>query len=136
MLIIVNSFPIKLESKTKSKLVENKPLNRVDQWSNWIFQSKQSEYFRWRLSHHLAELFTELQMEKKRLTPQQIRSLLEKGENNIQPEIRDYLLTGLKPYPYQQNKLPKSFLRFKNLDSSLEIDPELVINYLESEIIK
>jgi hypothetical protein len=90
-------------------------------------------YYRWQLAHSLQRLTVEILTHNERTTIKEIRQRLSDGKLDILPEIQAYLLAGIVSIGHFSE--PKSRFRLRKKQSTpLDLNPELVIQFLEDQI--
>ena len=103
--------------------------------NRWIQDRGRRLYVKWRLAQRLSKLALEVLAYTHHLTPGQVRATLQ--EIDASPEIRSYLKAGLTmilpPRPDGLDRLLHR-LRLQTSDSPLDLDPELVVRFLEGQL--
>lgn len=107
-------------------------------WVQWLQEQGQGDYFRKRLAHRLGRLLVQALAPYERLTAQQARRLLDRLE--APPEVRAYLQAGFEPEPpatitrWSILARLKSRFRVNTQRSPLDLDPEEVVRFLETQL--
>ena len=99
-----------------------------------IEQARQEGYFRERLARYLGELTLETLALQERLTPEIMKEHLRSGTLDVPPEILDYLRAGLISDSPHYGKRGKMYFRSEAQSSPLELDPGLVVEFLEHQL--
>jgi hypothetical protein len=106
---------------------------RVGDWANLLRRINKDVYYRWQLAHSLQRLTVETLAHNERTTIKEIRQRLSDGKLDILPEIQAYLLAGIVSIGHFSE--PKSRFRLRKKQSTpLDLNPELVIQFLEDQI--
>jgi hypothetical protein len=110
----------------------------VRAWTHWLREQGQGGYFKKRLAHRLGRLAVQALAPYERLTAQQARRLLDRLD--APPEIRAYLQAGFEPEPpatLTGSRILarlKSRIRVNTQRSPLDLDPEEVVRFLETQL--
>jgi hypothetical protein len=99
-------------------------------WKERLEDTKRGEYLRWRLAQHLSTMVLEGVAYRHGLTFDQAKKKLRDGALEIPETIRTYLEAS--------QKMPVITGRLKRLltptESPLDIDPEMIVEYLETDL--
>jgi hypothetical protein len=109
------------------------PLTRPRAWMRWMNKSNQGDYSKWQLSREISTLALMTIANLNRLTPEGAREELLAGHLNLPPRVEAYLITGSLPHTYSQYVEMKSDPNAPWKHLSLDLDPEEVIAFLETE---
>lgn len=107
-------------------------------WVRWLQEQGQGDYFRKRLAHRLGRLLVQALAPYERLTASQARRLLDRLD--APPEVRAYLQAGFEPEPpatitrWSILARLKSRFRVNTRRSPLDLDPEKVVRFLETQL--
>jgi len=133
-LLALRSLRIRAIPSGKSKPVEQDQLSQVSAWTHLIDQTDSGSYHsKWILARQIARLLVDIIAHQERLTPGQARLRLQSGQINLPLEIQAYILTGLGVPSHSQfsDLLP---LQLSRGESSLDLDPRIILEYLEKRI--
>jgi hypothetical protein len=112
--IAINS----LQSRAKDPVNEQSPLPdlyaepKIARLARYVTQSYRP-FFRHRLNHTLTELSLLVLAYRLQTTPQQVRLLLSKGHLDLPPEVLEYFMQGLPPWPLQPGRPENFWTRLK-----------------------
>jgi hypothetical protein len=112
-------------------------LGRVTNLAQSIRRTTQGDYFKWRLAQHLLDLSLDVIAYQKRATPSSVRQLLKSGDLVAPPEIVAYLRSGMtQVHSARQGILGriKAFFMAPDRDRPLNLEPELVVAFLEEQL--
>jgi len=147
ILVAVKSIVAPHNPESRQALADKTYLSRVMVWEKWIRLSAQGDFSRWNLARHLADLVVKTMAYSGQVEPEKIRRQLRQGSLQAQPEIQAYLraalLSKIPVGPNWFGRLKRFIVRKglifnANTDQSessvLELDPELIIQYLEQQL--
>jgi hypothetical protein len=109
-------------------------LSRARCWSHWLQVSRQGDYSRWLLARNIAKLALEILAHQERRSLEQTRQLMQAGKIHLPPEVHAYLRVGLDAPSFRHYSEFLNLLRSTRSASPLDLDPEVVIRYLETRI--
>jgi hypothetical protein len=109
-------------------------LSRARSWSHWLQVSRQGDYSRWLLARNIAKLALEILAHQERRSLEQTRQLMQAGKIHLPPEVHAYLRVGLDAPSFRHYSEFLNLLRSTRSASPLDLDPEVVIRYLETRI--
>jgi hypothetical protein len=101
-----------------------------------IRRAPQGQYYRWDLARYISDLLAEAIAHQERLSPDQVRRKLKRGETDAPEEVHRYFQRGLAPFrsiPRRPVQRLREWLSLSNPTDPGTPDPELlpVIEYLE-----
>jgi AraC-like DNA-binding protein len=70
-------------------------MSRARSWVRWIEMSRRGNYSKWLLARHFADLVSNILAYQERQTLERIQARLLNNQEDIPPDIRDYLQVGL-----------------------------------------
>jgi hypothetical protein len=128
-LIMLISLIDKRRSKPAPFLSPTPEPGRVESWEALLRRAQQDDYFKWRLAQQLQRLTLAIIAHQEGETFQQARLALRQGRLELPPQLLAYFQASLQPLGY----LPQHqrFFSRKPTPSALNLDPHLVIHYLE-----
>ena len=131
LIIAVRSlFQRKNHSEENSQ--ENRiPPSRLESWINTIEKSDRGGYFVWNLAHEISLLTITVYIDQDRLDQYTIATKIKTNQYDLTPEIQEYLLAGLDAQESFRSNQSVISTFFAGQKSALELDPEILINYLE-----
>lgn len=137
-LFIAGRSLIKPRRSTPTTSTSNIPLaGRVQALMHAIDRTSQGVYFKWRLAQHLLGLTLEAMAYRERVSPDELRQNLKSGTLTLPPPISGYLQTGFTPvYTASAGLLSriKQRLRQDMIRSPLDLNPEIIIQFLEDQM--
>jgi hypothetical protein len=117
----------RLPSFGRRRIPTEEQLNQLETWMKRIDQSKHGYYFRWRLARQISQLALNIVAIQERLSPDQARQALLASRLNLPSDMQAYMIISLStqsPHDYSDMQInPK--------DDPLQIDPSIIIAYLE-----
>jgi len=134
LILAVNSLPIRSIFSTKPPQTGEKLESRARQISKWIRTSERSEYSRWMLARQLSSLAFDLFMYQERLSLQDVRKFIRRNKSTISDEVHDYILAGMEVPSFRHYSEMVSNYHQNFMTSPLDINPEIVIEFLETRI--
>lgn len=134
LILAVNSLPIKSLFLTKPPQTGEKLESRSRQISKWIRTSEKSEYSKWMLARQLSSLAFDLLMYQERISLQDVRKFMRRNKSAIPDEVHDYILAGMDVPSFRHYSEMVSNYHQNSLTSPLDINPEIVIDFLETRI--
>lgn len=138
LLVIIAFRSISVRWSSGSKMgdpPEEGRLSRTVTWSRLFKMAGKGDYSRWLLARQLAELTLELFAFQERLPLQEARKELLRHGVDLSPEILDYLETGWDVPSFRHYADLLNRWRFSQKRFPLDIDPEVIVDYLESELL-
>lgn len=125
---------IGLLGKQRSRLVgptmAETPQGRIEGWVNLIDKASKDDYFKWRLAHRLQKLTLNAIAGNSGQSLKQTRQRLRRGELDIPPELQAYFEASLQSLGHLA--APSRFSRRKTTLPALDLDPIVVVQFLES----
>ncbi len=124
-----------LRSQNKSeKLPDERTSSRgsVETWARAFHSAADGKYSRWRLARLLADQAIALIAFSGEDEPLNIRSRLASQEVEMPPDISAYFAAGLSGVPVASRKRKFLIGSRESYTTPLDLEPEIVINYLES----
>jgi hypothetical protein len=106
--------------------------SRARTWSRWIELSQRGNYSKWLLARHLANLAVRIIAHQDRLSPEKVRKNLVDSESNLPPQVLAYFQVGLGSPSFRHYSDLLALFNSSRTMSPLEIDPEIIVNYLEN----
>ena len=134
MILAVNSLPIKRKFSNSPPQTGKKWESRARQFSKWIHTSEKSEYSKWMLARQVSSLAFDLLMYQERLSTQDVGKFLRRNKSAIPDEVRDYILAGMEVPSFRHYSEMVSNYNQNFLTSPLDINPEIVIEFLETRM--
>lgn len=108
-------------------------VKRIASWAKIIRQKDEDYYYRWQLAQQLQKLTVDALAIVERVECGEIRRRLEHGAiADMSPQILAYLQAGVTSFAYLADKKPR--FGFVKPASPLDLDPALVIQYLEDKV--
>jgi hypothetical protein len=133
IIIAVNSlFSKRRPAPMTTPLVENRA-TRARQLSYWIKAAKRSDYSRWMLARNLAGLALNLIADQERFSTEEAEKFIRRGRVNMPADVRKFVLAGLEVPSFRHYVELKKLQSGSYHDFSLDLDPEIIVNYLESQ---
>lgn len=102
---------------------------RVAAWVRVVRLARHDGYSRWRLAQRLALLATEIIAHREGVDLRQARQLIESG-SIVSPEVRAYLLAGMRAYRPDGRGVLAMFQR-ANPSDPLALDPTIAVAAIE-----
>jgi hypothetical protein len=106
----------------------------LQSWKGKLDRATQGSYSSWYLASNLADLWIDLITDQAKISPVEAKRILEKGTPEMPPEIRAYLQAGIN----RHINLGKDSLLMRLLGlrrkSELDLDPLIVVEFLEKEL--
>lgn len=132
VLIALNSLYLKTQTSREVSKSREKVESRAWQFSKWITGAPKSEYSRWMLARQLSALACEVLMYRQRLSADEVAIYVRRNQGKIPAKVRDYILAGIEVPSFRHYSEMAQQLRRDFKDSPLDLDPEVVIAYLEN----
>jgi hypothetical protein len=133
LIIALGSLVKKQPSPPRTLIPAKGRAKRISAWAKAIRQTDEDFYYRWQLAQKLQKLTVETLAISERAEPGEIRRRLERGViDDMSPDILAYLQAGITSFAYLTDK--KSRFGLGKQASPLDLDPALVIQYLEDKI--
>lgn len=131
-----------LSAKTRlepPRQVELTREGRITAWARRLDRMKRGDYFRWCVARDLGQLGLELLAYRARISPGQrdVRREIEKLE--APPEIQAFFQAGLLLPSYRRASLLSRLVPWRRPNepvSPLDLDPERVVQFLETQVGK
>jgi hypothetical protein len=105
---------------------------RIEGWLKLLRRANQDDYYKWQLAQRIQKLALDTLAHHERLELKQVRQDLAAGELDIPSEIQAYLEAGMTSFSHFLG--PKSRFRPRKQASSLDLEPERVIQFLEDKV--
>jgi hypothetical protein len=118
----------------RQKPIEADHLSRARAWSHWLEISNQGDYSRWLLARNMARLALGIMAHQERQSLEQTRQLIQTGKIRLPAEVRAYFQVGLDAPSFRHYSEFLTLLRSTRSASPLDLDPEIVIQYLEDRM--
>ena len=134
LVLALNSLPFKRNFSSSPAQVGEKWESRARQFSKWIRTSEKSEYSKWMLACQVSSLAIELLMYQERLSRQEVGKFLRSNKSVIPDSVRDYILMGMEVPSFRHYSEMVSNYHQNLMNSPLDINPEVVIDFLELKI--
>jgi hypothetical protein len=133
LLLALSSLSREKEPSAAGAETNGQSPSRPQAWMRWMAKNKQGDYFKWQLAREISTLALTGIANRDRLTPADARAELIAGRLNLPVHIQAYLLAGSLPSSYSQYIEMKPKLIKPGIGSPLELDPEEIVAFLESE---
>lgn len=114
------------------ELVREERPSRARLWSRWLEFYQKGDYSRWLLARNLSKLTLEIFAHQERQSLEQARERLLTGKIHLPPEVQAYIQIGLAAPSFRHYTDLLALLRSTRSDSPLDLDPERIIEYLET----
>ena len=136
ILVVIALRSLRLEPvafyRKRSKLKERP--SRAQTWRRMVSGTAHGNYSRWLLAREIAELTLRVVAHQERITRGQARTQLKSGRIQLPPGIHEYILMGLDAPSFRQYTDFLAYLRSNRQSAHLELDPEIIIKYLEENV--
>jgi hypothetical protein len=133
LVMAIRSLFVKKPSASEVDYAPKDRATRIGDWANLLQRTSKDVYYRWQLAHSLQRLTLETLAHNERTTIKEMRQRVTDGEMDIPPEIQAYLQAGMVSIGHFSE--PKSRFRLrKQQPTPLDLNPELVIQFLEDQI--
>jgi len=116
------------------KPVQDDRLSRARSWSHWLQISQQGDYSRWLLARNVAKLALEILAHQERQSLEQTQQRIESGKIRLPTEVQAYFQVGLDAPSFRHYSELMTLMRSTRSASPLDLDPEIVIRYLENRM--
>ncbi len=103
---------------------------RISQLARYIAGRKRS-FYQHRLKYILTDLVIQVTVQKKRVTHQEVRNLINRQEFDAPPELQSYFKDGLVPWSYGSIKSPGLLLRLLQLRRRKKEAGDMTLRVLE-----
>jgi hypothetical protein len=130
-----------LKSLTRRKLryqstleYEEQFLSRPQEWMRRIKKTRHGEYFNWQLAREISQLAMASIANQERLTMEQARERLARGQLSLPPKIQAYLVAGALSRSFAHYTQTESQLRVPGTQSALDLKPEEIVSFLENKL--
>jgi hypothetical protein len=131
MMIVYYLIIRSLFKREKAIGVTEKNKGSVEKLAEYIHQSDNSDYFKWVIANHLANLRLQMVNQENGFTDNDSRNNL--GNNqDLPPDILQYFNAGLNQSFMAYRKKRKLFV--KPVETPFELDLDDIIKYLESSM--
>jgi hypothetical protein len=136
MLTVVAIRSLRLEPSRPSRTVRalEKQTSRIGTWRQMVSGMKNGNYSRWLLAREIADLTISVIAHQQRVTRLQARQMLKNGEVDLPGDISEYIQLGLDSPSVRQYTDFLAYMRSGRQSRTLDMDPEIIINYLEEKI--
>jgi hypothetical protein len=108
--------------------------SRLEMWTKWLDQTRKGGYFRWYLAHELGRLYLSVLASRERLTNDQALTRLVNKKTGLPPDVQAYVETGLDARQSFTFGDLGGRLPFRSKSSPLDLEPEEIIEILESKL--
>lgn len=108
--------------------------SQIAVWRERIDNLHRGEYFKWRLAKNLGGLAIEVIAFRHGLDPAQALIQLEEQSIIVPDDILAYIIAGQRSSPLKSNFLKIGEGIYTNNSSPLELDPEVLLNYLDTQL--
>jgi hypothetical protein len=133
VLLVAGRSLVKKEAQSgQSQNPETPKLERIEVWLKLLRRANQDDYYKWQLAQRIRKLALDTLAHHERLELKQVRQDLAAGELDIPSEIQVYLKAGMRSFSHFLG--PKSRFRPRKQESSLDLETERVIQFLEDKI--
>jgi hypothetical protein len=109
-------------------------LSRARAWSHWLEISDQGDYSRWLLARNMAKLALEILAHQERQSLEEAQQLIRAGKIRLPVEVQAYFQIGLDAPSFRHYSEFLTLLRSTRSASPLDLDPEIIVQYLEGRI--
>ena len=125
---------LNLEPKRPSRTRKNNRdhSGRANDWREMVLGTERGRYSRWLLAREVAHLTLDVISHQERTTRGQARNLIKAGQVQLPAEFHDYVIVGLDSPSYRRYTDFLAYLRSSRHAEPLDIEPEVIIEYLEN----
>jgi hypothetical protein len=137
LFIIVKSLGERPGPLARPRKMEARYGGRVTAWAGRLYLATQGDYFKWRLARDLGQLGLELMAYRERLSPGQRDVYREIEKLAAPPEVQAFFRAGLSlpsSRPLGLFSRLTRWLRRDTIASSLDLDPESIVQWLEDQM--
>jgi hypothetical protein len=134
LFFITRSFSSRKYSPRNRPNPEENWDSRARQLSKWIKTSRKSEYSKWVFARSVCDLTINILMYHEQLPASEISQRIQRGVISLPAEVRNFILTTLELPSFRHYSESKEYWRRNFQASPLDIDPLVMIEFLESQI--
>ena len=136
ILLIIALRSMRLEPVSLSRNQSKKELrpSRAQTWRQMVAGTGHGSYSRWLLAREIADLTLRVIAHQERISVGQARNQLKSGVIQLPPGIMEYVQMGLDAPSFRQYTDFLAYLRSGRHSPPLELDPEVIIAYLEDHV--
>jgi hypothetical protein len=132
--IALRSLRIDPAPPTRTRTSSGARPSRARAWRQAIAGTARGHYSRWLLAREIADLALHIVAHQERITHAQARIQLKSGAITLPPGIQEYIQMGLDSPSFRHYTDFLAYMRSTRHSAPLELDPEVVIEYLENRI--
>jgi hypothetical protein len=121
-------------SPLREQPIQTDRLSRARAWRHWLEISEQGDYSRWLLARNMAKLALEMLAHQERQSLDETRQLIRAGKIRLPADVQAYFQVGLDAPSFRHYSEFLTLLRSTRSASPLDLDPEIVIQYLEERM--
>ena len=136
VLVIIALRSIKFEplALPRKQPKDEQRQSRAQDWRQLVASTGRGSYSRWLLAREIADLTLRVIAHQERISLGQARNQLKSGQIQLPPEIQAYVQMGLDAPSFRQYTDFLAYLRSSPRSAPLEMDPEIIIEYLEENV--
>jgi hypothetical protein len=107
-------------------------LTRPQTWARLIKKTRHGDYFKWQLAREISQLALAHIANHERLTLEQAKTKLARGQLDLPPKIQAYLAAGSLAKSYGHYTQTEPELRVPGTQTPIDMDPEEIVSFMEN----